>query len=238
MMARAVTAMRKKVAGAVASPAGQALPAALIAAHLRRAFGRTDWLLEGRDALADEARAGPVVLALWHGRLMCAARFWDTGWGPLTTLTSQQYPGRLAGQALRRFGLATRAMHDRRPNRGESLALAREMRGGMSIGVAVDGPLGPARKAKTVSLDWARLTGAPIWLVGFSATRFWQMDSWDRLVVPRAGGRACLLYRRFGTVDKRATAEVLEAERARLEAELDAVTGAADRRMGHAGPIC
>jgi hypothetical protein len=238
MAARPVTAVRKRLARAVASPAGQALPAALIAAHLKRAFARTEWIVEGRETLAEEARAGPVILALWHGRLMCAARFWDTRWGPLTTLTSQQYPGRLAGQALRRFGLATRAMHDRRPNRGESMALAREMRAGMSIGVAVDGPLGPAREAKTVPLDWARLTGAPIWLVGFSATRFWQMDSWDRLVVPRAGGRACLLYRRFGTLDKRATVEALATSRMRLQAELDDVSEAADRRMGHPGPIC
>ncbi len=238
MAARPLKSARRRVERALASPAGQAVPAALLAAHLRRAFGRTHWHIEGRTALAEEARAGPVILALWHGRLMSAARFWDAEWGPLTTLTSQAYPGRLAGQALRRFGLETRAMHERRPNRAESLALARAMRGGMSIGVAVDGPLGPARRAKTVPLDWARLTGAPIWLVGFSATRFWQMDSWDRLLVPRAGGEACLLYRRFGTVDKRAGTEAIEARRAALGAGLDAVTEDADRRMGHSGLLC
>ena len=226
-------ALRKRAEAALASPAGQALPAALLAGHLRWAFGRTDWLVEGRDALGEEAQAGPVILALWHGRLMCAARFWDTAWGPLTTLTSQQYPGRLAGQTLRRFGLATQAMHDRKPNPRESLRLAREIRAGMSVGVAVDGPLGPARVAKTVPLDWARLTGAPVWIVGFSATRFWQMDSWDKLIVPRGGGGACLLYRRFGTVPKRIDAQAMEAERERLGAELDRVTLEADRRMGH-----
>jgi len=238
MAARRLKPVRRRVERALASPAGQALPAALVAAHLRRAFGRTQWHVEGREALAEEAGARPVILALWHGRLMCAARFWDTGWGPLTTLTSQAYPGRLAGQALRRFGLETRAMHERRPNRAESLALARAMRAGMSIGVAVDGPLGPARQAKTVPLDWSRLTGAPIWLVGFSATRFWQMDSWDRLVVPRAGGAAWLLYRRFGTVDKRAGAEAIEAQRLALQTGLDALTEEADRRAGHPGLLC
>jgi hypothetical protein len=237
MAAGRVKAVRRRIERTLASPAGQAVPAAFVAAHLRRAFGRTAWDIEGREGLAEEAWRGPVILALWHGRLMCAARFWDTGWGPLTTLTSQQYPGRLAGQALRRFGLATRAMHDRRPNRGESLALAREMRAGMSIGVAVDGPLGPRRRAKTVPLDWARLTGAPIWLAGFSATRFWQLDSWDRLIVPRAGGRACLIYRRWGTVPKRTGTPEIETLRARLEADLDAVTDAADARLGHPAPL-
>jgi len=227
--------VRRRVQAALASPAGQALPAALLAAHLRRTFARTEWEVEGRNALAEEARTRPVILALWHGRLICAARFWDTAWGPLTTLTSQAYPGRLAGQTFRRFGLATVAMHDRRGSRGESLPLARAMRAGMSIGVAVDGPLGPARVAKTVPLDWARLTGAPVWLVGFSATRVRQMDSWDRLVVPRAGGRAALIYRRWGAVDRRAdTAALLP----RLQADLDAVTLEADRRMGHDTFLC
>jgi len=232
------TRLRKRLAATAASPAAQAVPAALMAAHIRRAFARTGLETEGRAAIAEEIRAGqPVILAFWHGRLMCGGVFCASTWGPLTTITSQAYPGRLAGQVFRRFGLDTVAMHDRRPNRGESLALAREMRAGRSICFAVDGPLGPRRVAKMAPLDWARLTGAPIWILGFSLTRFWQLDSWDRLLVPRAGGRACLIYRRWGGVDKRIGAEAAERLRARLGADIDAVTDEADARLGHPAPL-
>ena len=232
------TRLRRRMAAALSRPAAQALPAALLAGHIRRAYARTAWDRPGREALAAEVASGqPVILAFWHGRLMCAGAFWDTGWGPFSTVTSRAYPGRLAGQVFRHFGLDTIAMHDRRANRAESLRLAREIRAGRSICLAVDGPLGPRRRAKTAPLDWARLTGAPIWLVGLSFTRYRQLDSWDRLLVPRAGGRACLLYRRWGTVEKRTDPAGIEALRARLEADLDAVTDAADRRLGHPEPL-
>lgn len=226
--------LRKRVETAMARPAAQAVPALVVARYLSRVFARSEWIVEGRGALAQEASRGPVILAVWHGRLLCAARFWDRSWGDLTTLTSQQYPGRLAGQAFRHFGLPTVAMHDRQSNRGESLALARAIRAGMSIGIAVDGPLGPARVAKTVPLDWSRLTGAPIWCVGFSASAMRQLNSWDNLMVPRAGGQACLLYRRWGVAEKTADAETA---RAALEEMLSAVTRAADLKVGHASEL-
>jgi len=226
--------LRKRAEAWLASPAGQAVPAALFAAYLRRGYAGTAWEMEGRDAFAVDAAAGPVIVAIWHGRLMSGGVLWDRAWGRLTTLSSHQYPGRLAGQTMRHFGLDTRAMHDRRSNRAESLALARAIRGGMSVGIAADGPLGPARVAKTVPLDWARLTGAPVWCLGFSLTRYRQLDSWDRMILPRPGGRGCLVYRRFGTVARGAD---IAAARDRLQEALDAVTLAADRRLGHPGPI-
>ncbi|MEM9250207.1 MAG: DUF374 domain-containing protein [Pseudomonadota bacterium] len=234
MAAGMLKRVRRRAEAVLATPAAQAPLASGLAWHLRRAFEATEWQVEGRDGLARDAAQGPVILALWHGRLMCAARFWDTSWGPLTTLTSQQYPGRLAGQAFRRFGLPTVAMHDRRTNRSESLALARAMRSGMSIGVAVDGPLGPARVAKTVPLDWSRLTGAPIWCVGFSMTRFRQLSSWDNLLVPKAGGSGLLLYRRWGVAQKGQPSDDMRAD---LEAALNEVTDAADLRLGHLAPL-
>ncbi len=233
-----MTRLRRRAERWLATPAAQALPAALLAAHLRQATRRTAWQDEGRAELAHEVRQGQgVILVAWHARLACTARVWDTGWGPLTTLTSQQYPGRLAGQVQRRFGLDTCAMHDRRPNLPLTRALLRGMRAGRSLAIAADGPLGPARVAKSVPLDWARLTGAPIWLVGYSLTRFRQLDSWDRLILPRAGGEGVLLYRRWGTIARDTSPEAMEAARARLGADLDAVTEEADRRLGHPGLV-
>jgi len=226
--------MRKGAEEAMKSPVAQTVPAALLAGHLRRSFARTEWEYDGRDALIAETRQGAVILTAWHGRLLGLPRFWDTCWGRLTTLTSTQYPGRLAGQAFRRFGMPTIPMHDRKGSRGASLPLAREMRAGMSIGIAVDGPAGPARMAKTIPLDWSRLTGAPIWCIGFSMTRFRQLDSWDRLLVPRAGGRGVCLYRRFGTMEK---GMAQETERQRLERLLNEVSDAADVRVGHPAPL-
>jgi lysophospholipid acyltransferase (LPLAT)-like uncharacterized protein len=233
-----VKRLRKRAEGWLGSPGAQALPAALLAGHLRRAVARTAWHEEGRAALAEEVRQGRgVILVAWHGRLACTVRLAEAVPGPITTLTSQQYPGRLAGQVTRRFGLETCAMHDRRPNLPLTRALAREVRGGRSLAIAADGPLGPARVPKTAALDWARLTGAPIWLLGFSLDRFRQLDTWDRLILPRGGGRGCLIYRRWGTLARSAPAEALEAARGRLGADLDAVTEEADRRLGHDGPI-
>ena len=96
---------------------------------------------------------------------------------------------------MEHFGNEALAMRDRKSNTATSLQVARKMRDGTSLAFAVDGPEGPAHKAKSVPIDWARLTGCPIWLYGYSVERYWTANTWDKIVVPKPGGRGCMIYR-------------------------------------------
>lgn len=231
--------LKRKLDAFALSPAGLAVPAGLVAAYLRRTTRRSEWVYQGREALARQLREdGPVIIASWHARLLLGTGFWDPAWPPVLALTSRAFPAQMGGQVMKRFGIGTRALNDKKPARGDILAVAKAVREGTSLILQADGPLGPARQARTPVLDWARTTGRPIWLTGGSVSRYRQLDSWDRMVVPRSGGRATFLYRPWEvTVPKRISEAEMTELRARLTADLDAVTRDADRSLGHSDLI-
>lgn len=238
-MAKFIKRLRKRLEAVADSAAVTGAVTSLVTRQIGRRHARTRWEYDGRDELAAQVASGqPVIMALWHGRLAMSPLGWDLGWGPFCVVTSSARPGRLVGMVMERFGLSTLPMHDRKSNTGTSLQVARMMRDGVNIGFAVDGPMGPARIAKSVPIDWARLTGAPIWLYSNSVEQYRTVGSWDRLVVPKSGGRGVMMYRRFeAEIPKRIDAETREALRLKLEADLNALSLEADRRMGHDGLI-
>ena len=123
---------------------------ALLAGWIRLAHGTSRWDRVGFEPMDAALAAGePVIVVLWHQRLMMAPYLFDPKRGPICTLTSTGRAGRLAGQMVARFGLGTLAMksHDR------NLALTRQVlaqvKSGVSVGIAADGPRGPARQQAT-----------------------------------------------------------------------------------------
>lgn len=227
--------LRRRFDAFSVSPAGLALPVRVLAGYPGRVDRRTAWRHEGAEALEQQLREdGPVVLAMWHARLLYGTRFWRPGWPPVMGLTSTAFPGQLGGQTMARFGIATQALHDSRPAQSDMRRVAKAIRGGASLVIQADGPVGPARKASSVALDWARITGRPIWLAAGSGTAFRQLESWDRMMVPRRGGEALFAYRPWGVdVPKRVTPDAMRDLQLRLTRDLDEWTGATDRKMGH-----
>lgn len=231
--------IRRRLDAIATSDAVSGTASRLIAGHIEKLYRRTEWEFDGREDVIEAVSGGaPIIFALWHGRLPMSARGWDPSWSPFCVVTSAMIPGRIVGRVMRRFGLDTMPMKIKRANTAASLQVARMSRAGTTIGFAIDGPEGPARVAKPIPIDWARLTGAPIWLYTNSVERYRTLNSWDNMLLPRPGGRGIMMYRKWDTeVPKKMSQETREALRAKLQADLDALTLEADRRMGHEGLI-
>lgn len=231
--------IRKRLEQAAASDAVSGPLARLVAGRIDRLYRQTTWEFDGRDDVIAAVSGGkPIIFALWHGRLAMSARGWDPAWSPFCVVTSAQIPGRLVGRVMRRFDLDTMPMKIKRTNTAAALQVARMVRSGTTIGFAIDGPEGPKRIAKPIPIDWARLTGAPIWLYTNSVERFRRLPGWDDMLLPRPGGRGVMMYRKWEVdIPKKIDVEMREALRLKLQQDLDALTLEADRRMGHAGLI-
>ncbi len=63
-------------------------------------------------------------------------------------------------------------------------ALLRALRGGLSVGVAVDGPRGPFGEVREGVVRLSSLSGRPIVPLGFRPGRHLALGNWDRTVVP------------------------------------------------------
>ena len=98
--------------------------------------------------------------------------------------------------------------------------LANVVKGGGDAGIAVDGPKGPRHVAKPGIVLLAKLTGCPIIPLGGALSRYKQFASWDRFRLPIPPTRAVAIAGTPIQVPADASAELIEARRAELEASL------------------
>ena len=206
----------------------------LIAAYVRFAHATSRWEATGFETMEAELRKGePVIFCVWHQRLVMAPWMFDTSLGKFCSLTSSARAGRLVGNVLGRFGFDTVPMSSHKRHVALSREVLRRIEQGYTVGIAVDGPRGPARIASTVPLVWARSTGKRIFVLSWSARRMIRARSWDRFLLPLPFSRGVLMCRPWDeTVPRGLSVEETEALRLRLQGALDDVTDASDIAAG------
>lgn len=212
-------------------PATIAAAAAPMALYLRLAALTGRWRIEGQDTLAAALREGPVVLVFWHERLAMGGVHWPFHAGPVAALHSTSPIGRIAGRIEASFGVTAVAMADGASGLATTRDVMRGLKAGRSVAVPADGPLGPARRVKDPALDWARASGAPVFLYAWASRRQRRLDTWDRLALPRLfdGGHA--LFVPFeAAIPRRLDDTAREDLRSELGAALDRAVAEAEAR--------
>ena len=185
---------------------------------------------ENREHAEDfQARDIRYIQAFWHGRLLLMPYSYR---GPgATILISQHQDGEYISRTMRRFGFhTTRGSTTRGGARGLRAAV-RRVREGFDLAITPDGPKGPRGRVQRGIIEVARLTGAPIVPVAFSAHPARQLGSWDGFLIPRPFGRGLFLYGEPIRVPRRANPEEREVLRLRLERELTELTERGDRQV-------
>jgi len=146
-------------------------------------------IVEGRQHLEDSlARGTPVVPCAWHQRLVPSGLF-------LRSLVDRGMNVGFLISPSREGEFMSRVAHNHRvvPIRGSSSRTGKEAMQALTEAVAEgispmmygDGPRGPARVFKTGAVILASRSGAPLFLVGAAASRYWQVKSWDTFHVPK-----------------------------------------------------
>lgn len=193
---------------------------------------------DGWPEVADALREhGAVIIVCWHQRLMMTPYMFDLSAAPCRSLTSDRRAGRLFGRIHASFGFETMPMPRHLQGAGEMRAALKGLRQGFSIGISPDGPQGPARVAKTTPIQWARVSGAPVFIFTFSARRYLRWPTWDRLMFPLPYTRLALRWRRWPVdLPQRLSTEEAEALAADLGRAMDDLTAEADAAVGHDAP--
>ncbi|MDX2482322.1 MAG: DUF374 domain-containing protein [Pseudodonghicola sp.] len=209
---------------------------ALFAGYIRFAYATSRWRREGFEAMDAAVQAGePVIFVVWHQRLMMAPYMFNLSGGSICSLTSAARAGRMVGVLLGRFGWENISMSSHKRHVALSREVLRRMRQGISVGIAADGPRGPARVSSTVPLIWARSSGKRVFAVSFSANRVVEFPSWDKMWLPAPFSRGVFLCEEWtSSVPRKVSDADFESLRQEFEARLDAVTNASDRAAGRA----
>lgn len=215
------------------SPVLARVIATLIGWYLRLCIATSKWDVHGVDALEEELADGPVLCALWHGRLLMIAPHWPRRAGSLSCLHDTAPIGRAAGALQAYFGLQPIEMSARRSNVSASRVVMKRAKDGVSIGITADGPTGPGFAVKDAPLEWARIMQRPIYGYAFASKRHRILKTWDSMMVPLPFTRGAIVFDRLDVaVPRKATDDQIEVGRNAMTAELNRVTALADQMSG------
>ena len=219
------------------NPVIQAVLAWLLAQWMRFCFATIRWT-HRNEAVAEQvwAEGGGVLCAFWHSRIALAPAGWPAGRAqPAKALISLSPDGQFIARAVGRLGFpAIRGSSANKDKADRAKGGSQALRDGLkqlkvgALGVTPDGPRGPARQMAEGFPLMARLSGAPVLLIGLSCKPALRLNSWDRAVLPLPFGRGAIVWEATRYPDGADTAAVAAAWAERLtavEAEADAITG-------------
>jgi lysophospholipid acyltransferase (LPLAT)-like uncharacterized protein len=203
------------------------------AAYIWLVFRTTRWEVRGADELRAAMQKGPVIYLLWHSRTLMAIPLWPQGLTPITVPTADNRDGRISAVTHSRFNGTPFKMSFGRSNKGASRQILRLIRSGASIGITGDGPFGPRRVLQDAPLEWARISGLPVFIHANSVRRQSRLPGWDRMLFPFPFGKGAAVYRRWvAEVPRHPGEDERAALQQSLSDALDAATAEADALVG------
>ena len=172
------------------------------------------------------AKGERIIFAFWHGRTLMMPFAYPGK--PLATLISQHRDGEYISRIAVVFG--SRVIRGSATRGGvrafKQMILA--LKEGFNLVITPDGPRGPRAKVKSGVIELAKLTGAPIVPVTFSAARRRFLKSWDAFLLPLPFSRAVYIWGEPIYVEPMATREEVAKYQDILAERLDLLTMKAD----------
>lgn len=134
-----------------------------------------------------------LIYAFWHGRQL--GLFKANPERELAVMTSLSRDGTLQSLICHRFGLEVVRGSSSRAGLSGLVAMSRVLRRGVALGIAVDGPRGPAHQAKPGAAALALACGCPVVPITVGFSRSWVLTrAWDRFRIPKPFCTAWVAY--------------------------------------------
>ncbi len=175
---------------------------------------------EGAENLEAVEKADKLpIYTVWHNRIFLGTYYLRRR--KIVVITSQSFDGEYIAAFLTRFGFGTVRGSSTRGGVGALVEMIRLMKKGLATAFTIDGPKGPRYFAKSGACLLAKKTGNPILPFAVEAEKFWTINSWDKLQIPKPFSRARFFYAEPIYVAQDASDEEIEKKREELQNKLD-----------------
>lgn len=139
----------------------------------------------------------PVIFVFWHGNLLMLIfmyRYLRQN-GHLKLMISEHFDGELIAKIIERFGSATIRGSSKRGGAKALMQGLKSLSEGGDVGITPDGPKGPRHSVSDGTVYMAQKKRAQIIGLTCIPSRYWEVSSWDKFVIPKP----------FGTLEFHAT---------------------------------
>lgn len=152
---------------------------------------RTLYLLNKKEFHAPkDLGQDQFIMACWHGELlMIPYAYTRYRKNPHVKLViSEHFDGNLIAKTLNFFGFDTIRGSSTRGGAKALIQSIKEIKDGYDLGITPDGPKGPRHQVHDGIVVMAQKAKVKIVLVEIKPTKYWQLKSWDKFVIPKPFG--------------------------------------------------
>ncbi len=130
------------------------------------------------------------IMACWHGELLMIpyAYLHYRKTPHVKLIISDHFDGTLIAKTLSFFGFETIRGSSRRNAARALLQAIKALKEGYDLGITPDGPKGPRHEVADGIIVMAQKADVKITLVEIKPSSFWQLNSWDKFVIPKPFG--------------------------------------------------
>jgi lysophospholipid acyltransferase (LPLAT)-like uncharacterized protein len=159
------------------------------------------------------------IYSFWHDRIFAGTYYFRNR--GIVVITSRSRDGEYIARFIKRLGYGSVRGSSTRGGVGALVEMIRLMRQGHPMAFTVDGPRGPPYEAKKGAVLLAKKTSNPIMPFVVESAKFWTVNSWDRLRIPKPFTRARLIIGEPIYVPANADDAGIEEKRLELQKALD-----------------
>jgi lysophospholipid acyltransferase (LPLAT)-like uncharacterized protein len=189
---------------------------ALLGCTLRVRFSFEDRVITAWEEIL------PGIFPFWHSCVLPA--MWIFRKQNFSVMTSRSLDGEYIARVIRRLGYVPIRGSSSRGGQRALLEMASFVENGAGAAFTIDGPRGPRHVAKRGPILLAQATGAAIITFYVAVEKRWELNSWDRFVIPKPFSRAVVRVSRSIRVSQEAD-EALQEERYReMQSALERIT--------------
>jgi lysophospholipid acyltransferase (LPLAT)-like uncharacterized protein len=159
------------------------------------------------------------IYTFWHNNIFLGTYYFRTR--KIVVMSSKSFDAEYIARFIKRFGYGTIRGSSTRGGVGALIEMVKIMKRGFPCGFAIDGPKGPKYIAKSGVCLLAKKTGNPIMPFIVLPKKRWEINSWDKLQIPKLFSRALVKIGEPIYVESDATDEDIENKRLELQKKLD-----------------
>ena len=146
-------------------------------------------VINGEEHLLSLINSGkPIMVCVWHGRFLFPSWYIRLKTTNLHAIAGRHTDAEIMAQILKKWGYGLIRGSTRKGGQAVVQKMAEVFNNAGIVSVTNDGPKGPTRIAKEGSTATAIKYKAQIITITGSATKYWQMKSWDRFMFPKPFG--------------------------------------------------
>lgn len=130
------------------------------------------------------------IMVLWHGELLMIphAYLHYRKTPNVDIVVSEHFDGELIAKTLQQFGFRTIRGSSTRGGAKVLIEAIKALKNGCDVGITPDGPRGPIYTVHDGVIAMAQKSKVGVVLVRAIPTKYWQLNSWDKFVIPKPFG--------------------------------------------------